>query len=171
LVNIIEKGVVVRVTKITIQSEFSRRLYSEFQRVGLPMYSPTEITRILNRKALSSRVTTQAVRKWLYHGVFPSQDKLINLASWLGVSAEWLRYGVEKNTQHLLQLQEQIPTDYNLATPSMIMQELSQLPEARLIQLLEVIQQMLRTQSIHIINTNEAATIIITKTHHQENQG
>jgi len=31
----------------------------------------------------------------LHGGAIPSQDKIVTLARWLGVSAEWLRFGVE----------------------------------------------------------------------------
>jgi hypothetical protein len=35
------------------------------------------------------------VRKWLVGESIPTQDKLRILANWLGVTAEWLRYGNE----------------------------------------------------------------------------
>jgi hypothetical protein len=83
----------MKMNHLEIRQSFSKRLYDEFQRMGLPMNSPTEITRTINRKLPQLSVTPQAVRKWLFHGVFPSQDKIMMLADWLGVSAQWLRYG------------------------------------------------------------------------------
>ena len=134
----------MKATKITIQSEFSQRLYSEFQRVGLPMHSPTQITRILNRRALSARVTTQAVRKWLYHGVFPSQDKLINLANFLGVSILWLRYGVGDRDPSTALILGESPQELYNATPhvSELLQEIVQLSEQHVHCLLHVIQKL-----------------------------
>lgn len=61
--------------------------------MNLPMNSPTEIARILNRKLPQLSVTPQTIRKWLFHGIYPSQDKIMMIADWLGVSAQWLRFG------------------------------------------------------------------------------
>jgi len=38
-------------------------------------------------------VTVHAARKWLFGESIPTQDKMRTLADWLGVSANWLRYG------------------------------------------------------------------------------
>lgn len=133
----------MKTTKIIIQSDFSRRLYDEFQRIGLPMHSPTQITRIINRRALNARVTPQAVRKWLYHGVFPSQDKLINLASWLGISVQWLRYGVgDREMNHALLVHESTPPAYATPHISTLMRKIVQLPERHITYLLDVVQHL-----------------------------
>jgi hypothetical protein len=72
---------------------FKDRIQCEFKRVGLPLDSPTEIARVINKQLPQLSVTPQAVRKWIFGEGFPSQDKLVELADWLGVSAQWLRYG------------------------------------------------------------------------------
>lgn len=38
-------------------------------------------------------VTVHAARKWVKAEAIPTQDKIIVLAAWLGVSAAWLRFG------------------------------------------------------------------------------
>jgi transcriptional regulator with XRE-family HTH domain len=80
-------------TTIELRKAFGERICSEFKRMGLPLDSPTEIARVINRKLPQLSVTPQAVRKWIFGEGFPSQDKLVMLADWLGVSAQWLRYG------------------------------------------------------------------------------
>ncbi|TFW07139.1 hypothetical protein E4K72_09295 [Oxalobacteraceae bacterium OM1] len=38
-------------------------------------------------------ITVHAARKWLVGEAIPTQEKLRTLAQWLGVPAEWLRFG------------------------------------------------------------------------------
>lgn len=76
-----------------LRNDFSERIQGEFRRVGLPIESPTEIARAINKELPKLSVTPQAVRKWLFGEGFPSQDKLVQISDWLGVSAQWLRYG------------------------------------------------------------------------------
>lgn len=96
----------MKMNVIELKKSFSERLYAEFQRMALPMNSPTEIARVLNRKVPQLSVTPQTVRKWLFHGSYPSQDKMVLLAGWLGVSAQWLRFGEGErlNTHQLSRL-------------------------------------------------------------------
>lgn len=46
-----------------------------------------------NLRADGARVTVYAVRKWLEGTAIPTQEKIHIIAHWLGVSAQWLRYG------------------------------------------------------------------------------
>ncbi len=80
-------------TTIEEKQRFSERICGEFRRLALPINSPTEIARILNRKLPQLSVTPQSVRKWLFAEAYPTQDKIMMLADWLGVSAQWLRFG------------------------------------------------------------------------------
>ena len=72
---------------------FSKRLSHELKRVGQPLSSPTQIARAFNQQFSGQAVTAQTVRKWLLAEAMPTQPKLLALAAWLGVSAQWLRYG------------------------------------------------------------------------------
>lgn len=72
---------------------FSQRLAAEFLRLGLPLESPTRIARTFNQKFSGKPVTAQSVRKWLLAETMPTQPKLLVLAAWFGVSAQWLRFG------------------------------------------------------------------------------
>lgn len=50
-------------------------------------------TKEFNLRADGARVTVYAVRKWLDGSSIPTQEKIHIIAHWLGVSAQWLRYG------------------------------------------------------------------------------
>ncbi|KAF0206105.1 MAG: hypothetical protein FD173_419 [Gallionellaceae bacterium] len=72
---------------------FSKRLSQELKRIGQPIGSPTQIARTFNQNYSGQPVSAQTVRKWLLSEGLPTQPKLLALAAWLGVSAQWLRYG------------------------------------------------------------------------------
>lgn len=106
-------------TTIEEKQRFSERLCGEFRRMALPINSPTEIARILNRKLPQLSVTPQSVRKWLFAEAYPTQDKIIVLADWLGVSAQWLRFGEgEKFTVNKL---AQLSTEYQVPANLLLM--------------------------------------------------
>jgi transcriptional regulator with XRE-family HTH domain len=75
------------------RTAFSKRLTQELKRIGQPISSPTQIARAFNKNFSGQPVTAQTVRKWLLSEGMPTQPKLLTLAAWLGVSAQWLRYG------------------------------------------------------------------------------
>lgn len=83
-------------TNENLRLEFSERLKKEFTRAGLPTSSPTEIARQFNELYPANKIAAQTVRKWLLADAIPTQAKLISLADWLEVSAEWLRFGTGK---------------------------------------------------------------------------
>ena len=72
---------------------FSKRLAQELKRIGQPIGSPTQIARTFNQHYSGQPVSAQTVRKWLLAEAVPTQPKLLAMAAWLGVSAQWLRYG------------------------------------------------------------------------------
>ncbi len=72
---------------------FSKRLTQELKRIGQPVGSPTQIARTFNQNFSGQPVSAQTVRKWLFAEAVPTQPKLLALAAWLDVSAQWLRYG------------------------------------------------------------------------------
>lgn len=76
-----------------LRKAFSERLANELSRMGLYVGSPTQIAREFRRQYPDKPVTPQTVRKWLQAEALPTQDKLMALARWLGVSAQWLRFG------------------------------------------------------------------------------
>ncbi len=102
-----------------LKKAFGERAYNEFKRMGLPMESPTEIARVINQKLPQLSVTPQAVRKWIFGEGFPSQDKLVILADWLGVSAQWLRYGTGERLP--VSYRPENPLGNEAASPSMML--------------------------------------------------
>lgn len=83
----------MEMTNEKLRQQFSARLKKEFQRVGLPVASPTQIVQEFNRRYPGTQVTAQTVRKWMLAEAIPTQAKLIALADWLAVSPQWLRFG------------------------------------------------------------------------------
>lgn len=81
-------------TNEKLRQQFSERLKKEFIRVGLPVSSPTQIVNEFNQQYPLNKVTAQTVRKWLLADAIPTQAKLLALADWLGVSPQWLRFGM-----------------------------------------------------------------------------
>lgn len=86
---------------------FSKRLSQELKRIGQPIGSPTQIARTFNQHFSGQAVTAQTVRKWLLSEAMLTQPKLLALAVWLGVSAQWLRYGLGQKTETVLPLSVQ----------------------------------------------------------------
>ena len=72
---------------------FSSRLRGALEQAGVQTSSPTRFALEFNLRYWGRPVTAQAVRKWISGNAIPSQDKIIALAKWLNVSAEWLRFG------------------------------------------------------------------------------
>ncbi|HXU93282.1 MAG TPA: hypothetical protein VFP33_06445 [Gallionella sp.] len=78
---------------ISEKDAFSQRLAKALKEAKVDSGSPTLFAREFNRRYAGKPVSTHAARKWLTGESIPTQDKLRLLSSWLGVSAEWLRFG------------------------------------------------------------------------------
>lgn len=89
---------------ISEREAFSQRLTRALKEAKIDVGSPTVFAREFNRRYTGKPISTHAARKWLMGESIPMQDKLRLLAAWLGVSAEWLRYGEGGNTgKHVAQ--------------------------------------------------------------------
>lgn len=75
--------------------DFSERLQQALRNADYSPDSPTQLAREFNLRSAGRVVTVHAARKWLVGEAIPTQEKLRALAQWLGVSAEWLRFGGE----------------------------------------------------------------------------
>lgn len=71
---------------------FSQRLTKVLMQNGYAP-QPTTVSREFNLRYRTGRISAHAVRKWLLGDAIPAQDKLQVLAEWLGVTAQWLRFG------------------------------------------------------------------------------
>jgi transcriptional regulator with XRE-family HTH domain len=74
---------------------FSERLQQALRNADYSPDSPTQLAREFNIRFDGRPITVHAARKWLVGEAIPTQEKLRALAQWLGVPAEWLRFGGE----------------------------------------------------------------------------
>lgn len=72
---------------------FSERLQQALRNADYSADSPTQLAREFNIRFEGRPITVHAARKWLVGEAIPTQEKLRALAQWLGVAAEWLRFG------------------------------------------------------------------------------
>jgi hypothetical protein len=84
------------------RENFSRRLQQALRNADYSPESPTQLAREFNIRYSGGRITVHAVRKWLVGESIPTQEKLRTLAQWLGVPAEWLRYGGDQRHSNSL---------------------------------------------------------------------
>lgn len=74
---------------------FSDRLKQALKEAGSLSLKPRVVQKAFNAQFSGRPVGTYAVRKWLRGESIPTQEKIRALAQWLGVSANWLRFGAE----------------------------------------------------------------------------
>lgn len=75
------------------REDFSERLQQSLRNANYSPDSPTQLAREFNVRFSGRPITVHAARKWLVGEAIPAQEKLRTLAQWLGVTAEWLRFG------------------------------------------------------------------------------
>ncbi|SHG60897.1 hypothetical protein SAMN05428948_1264 [Massilia sp. CF038] len=76
---------------------FRDRLQAALRAAKVPVRAST-VAQEFNLRADGATVTTHAVRKWLGGDAIPTHERLVILASWLGVHASWLLYGDAENS-------------------------------------------------------------------------
>src|SRR3954471_16953373 len=79
------------------REDFSERLQQALRNADYSPDSPTQLAREFNIRFTGRPITVHAARKWLVGEAIPTQEKLRTLAQWLGVQAEWLRFGGPEN--------------------------------------------------------------------------
>lgn len=79
---------------------FSQRLRLALDHAGWKAIGATGLAREFNRRSGSHPVTAHATRKWLQGEAIPAQGRLQELARWLGVPPQWLRFGDEASQPH-----------------------------------------------------------------------
>lgn len=75
------------------RESFSVRLQQALKNAHYSPDSPTRLAREFNIRFNGRPITVHAARKWLVGEAIPTQEKLRMIAQWLGVPAEWLRFG------------------------------------------------------------------------------
>ena len=74
------------------KTEFAQRLLAALERAGVPA-KPAGVEREFNQRYWGKPITLHGVRLWLRGETFPSHDKVLCPAEWLGVEPSLLRYG------------------------------------------------------------------------------
>lgn len=92
---------------------FSQRLKDSLSAVGIA-HSPTVLGRQYNMRTPTNRVSIHAVRKWLTGESLPNQVRLQALASMLGTSANWLRFGDSESEAKWSRLSERVDAEIAL---------------------------------------------------------
>jgi transcriptional regulator with XRE-family HTH domain len=82
------------------RESFSERLQQALKNAHYSPDSPTRLAREFNIRFEGRPITVHAARKWLVGEAIPTQEKLRMIAQWLGVPADWLRFGGEGATPH-----------------------------------------------------------------------
>lgn len=80
------------------RESFSERLQLALRNADYSPDSPTQLAREFNVRFEGRPITVHAARKWLVGEAIPTQEKLRTLAQWLGVPAEWLRFGGDESS-------------------------------------------------------------------------
>lgn len=93
---------------------FSRRLSQALAAAGFDHRSPTQLAREFNRRHKNSDVSVNAAHRWLRGEALPTQDKLKTLATWLGVTPVWLRFGEAEATASTYAVNEPALTESDL---------------------------------------------------------
>ena len=75
------------------RESFSQRLQQALKNAHYSPDSPTRLAREFNIRFDGRPITVHAARKWLVGEAIPTQEKLRMIAQWLGVPADWLRFG------------------------------------------------------------------------------
>jgi transcriptional regulator with XRE-family HTH domain len=82
------------------RESFSQRLQQALKNAHYSPDSPTRLAREFNIRFEGRPITVHAARKWLVGEAIPTQEKLRMIAQWLGVPAEWLRFGGAEAAGH-----------------------------------------------------------------------
>jgi len=82
------------------RESFSQRLQQALKNAHYSPDSPTRLAREFNIRFEGRPITVHAARKWLVGEAIPTQEKLRMIAQWLGVPAEWLRFGGAEGAAH-----------------------------------------------------------------------
>jgi transcriptional regulator with XRE-family HTH domain len=107
--------------KASIEREdFSERLQQALRNADYSPDSPTQLAREFNIRFSGRPITVHAARKWLVGEAIPTQEKLRTLAQWLGVPAEWLRFGGATQEQRIGAEGAELPERFDSADVKLI---------------------------------------------------
>lgn len=79
------------------KAAFALRLRQALTRSPKKVTTPTELALQFNLRHKKDSISPQAAQKWLSGHSKPTSDKIATLADWLGVSPQWLKYGISED--------------------------------------------------------------------------
>ena len=122
------------------RSNFSDRLKLALSNAGLPT-SASAFTRAFNARADGSAVSVYASRKWLTGEAIPTHEKVVILATWLGVNPSWLRFGdADAGT-----LSDDVIPESSISTPALaLLNDIVSLPKPAQQTIREIVDAFLR---------------------------
>lgn len=128
------------------RKDFSTRLQLALRNADYSPDSPTQLAREFNVRFTGNPVTVHAARKWLLGEAIPTQEKLRALANWLGVPAEWLRFGGEEMALPLRagESSEANPTERFASEDIKLIADLQKLDEHYRVIAREIIRMLVR---------------------------
>jgi len=88
-----DREIVLIMKSANERENFSQRLQQALKNAHYSPDSPTRLAREFNVRFEGRPITVHAARKWLVGEAIPTQEKLRMIARWLGVPADWLRFG------------------------------------------------------------------------------
>lgn len=100
---------------------FTSRLHEMLRHTGRGI-SPTTLAREFNLHYAGPKIHMHSCRKWLQGESIPTQEKLVVLARILGVSPDWLRYGVNSAVLGEPSLNAYVPDPMDLSLLAAIQQ-------------------------------------------------
>lgn len=78
---------------------FAVRLKQALKRSSKKIETPAQLALQFNLRHPIEPISPQAAQKWLTGQARPTPDKIDTLATWLNVSAQWLRFGISEKNQ------------------------------------------------------------------------
>lgn len=100
---------------------FTSRLIEMLRHTGRAV-SPTSLAREFNLHFSGPKIHMHSCRKWLQGESIPTQEKLVILARILGVSPDWLRYGINTVVAGEPSLNAYVPDPMDLSLLAAIQQ-------------------------------------------------
>jgi hypothetical protein len=122
------------------RANFSDRLKVALADAGLPS-SPSAFTRAFNARADGAAVSIYAARKWLTGEAIPTHEKVVIIATWLGVNPSWLRFGDPDAGG----LSDAVIPEASISTPALaLINDIVSLPEPAQQTIREIVDAFLR---------------------------
>jgi transcriptional regulator with XRE-family HTH domain len=131
---------------------FAVRFKQALKRSPKKVETPAELALQFNLRHPNESISPQAAQKWLNGAARPTIDKINTLATWLNVSAQWLRYGIAEkippSTARPVSKKTTTNPDAFSDEEIKLIQRLRPLPEHRRYLITEIVEQFVLEQEM-----------------------